>query len=434
MGFRYFFFGLCAQAALHAFPQEACTCWVEPDSSWVFLGHPYRPGSLWSNNEYGQSSYGPLVLPFPFTFGGQTLDSVFINAAGIVSFGHTWGGEPPVNLPLPGAPMLAPFWAPMEVSLSYNAPPDNGIVAYKLTDSALRVSWARMGRMTHLTDSLNSFQLTITNGNSAEVRDGNNVAFCYKEMQWAVGRAYGHPVTPSLAGANTGDDLYYMQLGRFATVDSTWNGRIAQSGVGWLNGRSLAFNTVPQSIPPFFSTTECDTVEVEAGSTGYYRIIAHRGGPAPPVVVSAACPTLSSFAIADQQVDGAHLLTASFTPTADEAGLHTLYFQAATNLGPLSTTQRFVKVQLPLGVAAPSGQVPITIFPNPASGLVQISWNGPWAGAELQVANAEGRILVATPVAGRTFQWDAGGLPEGVYVVRLVSREGTAVARLTITR
>ncbi len=425
--------------------EEDCGCWIDPDSSWTYLGNSgsqaVRP-SIWQPYPYGNiGHYFHLELPFAFGFFGNTVHSLYINQIGTVSFGSPMADQQPVNLPVPTTAFIAPYWA-MTTVYNPGYPPGQAMerlneVAYKLTPTALFVSWKNMGNAANEQDTVNSFQLIISNGADPLLPNGNNIAFCYDRMRWGLGRNFVAPAAqprPSIVGINQGDGVNFVQVGRFDQLDSLWNGRFVGSGCGWLTGRRMELNASNAQVPPFFSTTECDTVEVDAGSTGYYRIIAHRGSPAPPVVVSAACPTLPSFAIANQQVDGAHVLTASFTPTTDEVGLHTLYFQAATNLGPLSTTQRFVKVRLPLGVAAPSGQLPINIFPNPASGLVQLSWNRSWAGAVLQVANAEGRILVTTPVAGHTFQWDAGGLPDGVYMVRLVSRGGTAVARMAIAR
>lgn len=410
----------------------ACDCWIEPDSTWIQLGHiGGGEANLWQGAFFDGPYCGPIALPFVFQFGGQDFDTLFINSYGAISFRSHWPSAIPASFPVPSPAVIAPFWSPAEV---WNGPlmPDGvSMVSYKLTSSACYVSWFQMGYSNQHFDKLNSFQVTVTDGTDPVVPDGDNVAFCYKDMQWAGGGADGFGQPPATVGANFGDGVNYMQLGRFAYPDSVWNGTMVWSGIGWLNGRHLAFNAAPIPIPPFFSSTECDTVQVQVGDTGHYVITAHRGGPAPPMSASSICPSLTNYTVANQTVDGAHVLTATFIPVEGEEGLHTVYLQAATGIGAPSTTQRYINVLGTTGMAEHKMESPLSIFPNPAQGDAWIAWNGETA-QEIQLIDAQGRTVRRIRPAGTDLHISAAGLPSGLYAVRMLAGGQVAVGRLFV--
>lgn len=345
-----------ASISLRAQSPTSCSCWVEPDSTWTFLGHPYSQPihlNLWQvGGMSGVPCHGPVALPFQFQFHGQLFDSVYINAVGVLSFGQPWGVTAQASFPIPSAPAIAPFWSNgtvLSMQVSPTSPLWNtvNIVAYKLTAHALVVSWENIGQSPLDLDSLNSFQVAITDGSDPLAPDGNNVSFCYREVQWVVGNQFGLDPSPATVGTNWGNGVDFMQVGRFGFTDSVWNGQMTWSGSGWLNGRHVAFNAGPLPVPPFYSTKECDTVEVNVGDTGHYVITAHRGGPAPPMSAYSTCSSLTNYTVANQTVDGSHVLTSTFIPVEGEEGLHTMYFQASKGIGLPSTTQRYIKVNGP---------------------------------------------------------------------------------------
>lgn len=305
------------------------------------------------------------------------------------------------------------------------------IVAYKLTSHALVVSWKNVGKYAFQLDSLNSFEVAITDGSDAIAPDGNNVAYCYHKMQWALGMLSNVTSSPATIGANRGNGVDFMQLGRFAFTDSIWNGTMLWSGIGWLNGRHLAFNAAPIPIPPFFSTTECDTVQVQVGDTGHYEITAHRGGPSPPMSAYSTCPSLTNYTVANQTVDGAHVLTATFIPVEGEEGLHTMNFQAATGIGAPSTTQRYINVLGTSGVHERKAGGGFSIFPNPAQGNAWIAWSGEPA-QEIQLADAQGRTVRRIRPVGTDLHISTAGLPSGLYAVRVLAGGQVAMGRLLV--
>ena len=62
-------------------------------------------------------------------------------------------------------------------------------------------------------------QLIITDGNDPIITPGNNVQFCYKDMQWTTGAASqgvnGFGGTPATVGVNRGNGVDYIQIGRY---------------------------------------------------------------------------------------------------------------------------------------------------------------------------------------------------------------------------
>lgn len=429
--------------ALPVGAQSTCDCWVEPDSTWTFLGNvgyqPVHP-SIWGPYTYGGTGhyFGPLELPFGFDFCGEVMHAVFINQIGSISFGSPITNRAPVNLPVPTPAFVAPFWVVTTVQIP--STPSNPFagrlneVAYKLTPTALSVSWKNMGNAVNELDTVNSFQLTISNGTDPAIPEGNNIAFCYGDMRW--GLSQGVPSNtgprPSTVGANRGNGVDFVQLGRFVHPDSLWNGRFAASGFEWLNGRHLAFNTAAQNIPPFFSTTECDTVDVNVGGTGHYVIVAHRGDPAPPLTATSICPGIASYAYTDQQVEGARVLTATFTPDDGEVGLHAMYFQAATGSGLVSTTQRYVRVNGPLGMHGQAKANGVSVFPNPARNKAILTWADGLAPQQIQLLGMDGRVvqMLVAPPGSHQAELDLSRLPGGIYLVRMAGAQAVRAMRL----
>ena len=169
--------------------------------------------------------------------------------------------------------MIAPFWADVDTrSLT-----GGGFVWYKLTPTALIVKWDSVGYYDEHSDLLNTFQAILTNGADPLVPNGNNVAFCYGNMQWTSGDAFflgtnginGDPATrwasPPAHGIN------YMLFGTFDTSGSNYNGAYGPpSGVEWLDNQSFYFDacSANTNIPPTQTgIPTCDTIMLCAGDT-----------------------------------------------------------------------------------------------------------------------------------------------------------------------
>ncbi len=234
-----------------------CGCYIEPDATYIQAIPP-------SDDTPSLT----LAIPFSFCFYGTQYDTVYINNNGNVSFGGSYPTFSGVAFPSDQYVMIAPFWGDVDTRNN------GGEVVYKLTNSSLIVNWKDVGYYNQQHDKRNSFQLVITDGNDPILPSGNNVAFCYKDMQWTTGGASGgvngFGGIPATVGANKGDNINFVQFGRFNTPGSSYDGPFNNSdGVSWLDDQSMYFNVCGnQNIPPVLvGQLPCDTVYMFIGDT-----------------------------------------------------------------------------------------------------------------------------------------------------------------------
>lgn len=210
-------------------PLAGCACYVEPDASWSTL------------NLCDDCSSGLINLPFNICFFGNTDNSLYINANGNVSFGQPYGIFSPPPLPSPGQAVVGPFWGDVDMANG-----TIGVIRYKITATALYVNWVNVGYYPANGSLRNSFSLILTNGNDASIGIGNNVAFCYKDMQWTTGGASGgvngFGGIPATVGANWGVNNQFIRIGTFNAPGTTYNGPDVVSQVSWLDYKSFKFN------------------------------------------------------------------------------------------------------------------------------------------------------------------------------------------------
>ena len=235
---------------------------MDPDTSYTLAMGPNDDGSTAS-----------LTIPFTFTLYGATYTSLFINNNGNISFGSPYGTFTSAPFPSDQYIMVAPFWGDVDTG-----GPNNGSVWYKITPTAMYINWVDVGYFSQHTDKLNTFQLIITNGLDPVLPAGNNIAFCYKDMQWTTGDvsggSNGFGGTPSTVGVNKGDSVSFIQLGRFDQPGAAYDGGGGlNDGVSWLDNQSLYFNVANSvNIPPIANFTPnifngagggaCDTLKM----------------------------------------------------------------------------------------------------------------------------------------------------------------------------
>jgi gliding motility-associated-like protein len=237
-----------------------CGCYVTPDGTYTLAFGP--------NDDLSTSS---LAIPFNFTLYGTTYTSLFINTNGNVSFGTSYSAFSSNPFPDPSFVMVAPFWGDVDTR-------GVGTVSYKITPTAMYVNWEGVGYYSSHTDKTNTFQLIITNGLDPVLPAGNNIAFCYEDMQWTTGDASsgtgGFGGTPSTVGVNKGDGTSFIQIGRFDQPGAAYDGGGGlNDGVSWLDNQSLYFNVASSTnIPPIANFTPnifngagggaCDTLKM----------------------------------------------------------------------------------------------------------------------------------------------------------------------------
>jgi gliding motility-associated-like protein len=223
-------------------------------------------------------STAEIDLPFTFSLYGTDYTSCFINNNGNISFNNAYSTFSSSAFPTASFVMVAPFWADVDTRNT-----QSGLVYYKVTDHSLTVIWDAVGYFNSQADKVNTFQLVITDGTDPVVPDGNNVSFCYGDMQWTTGSASsgvnGFAGTPATVGANLGDGTSFIQFGRFDHPGSDYDGPFNNAdGVSWLDNTNFNFNsdviTGAGNIAPIVpSGSLCDTLYVCAGSNAYLQFL-----------------------------------------------------------------------------------------------------------------------------------------------------------------
>lgn len=250
-----------------------CNCLVPLDSTFSLAMLPNDDGSS-----------GTISLPFTFDFYGNQYDSVIINNNGNVSFlapYYTFTANP---FPDSTYNMIAPFWGDVDTRGTYTIDSlgnyigagDGGSVWYKITPSAMIVYWDHVGYFNGHTDLVSTFQLIISNGSDSLVPAGNNVSFCYGDMQWTTGDASmgvgGFGGAPATVGVNIGNGVDYFQVGQFDAAGVAFDGPYgATDQIDFLDGQEIYFNVAgaaASNTPPVVvSSAICDTIDVYTGDT-----------------------------------------------------------------------------------------------------------------------------------------------------------------------
>ncbi|MGZ3864152.1 MAG: nidogen-like domain-containing protein [Bacteroidia bacterium] len=237
---------------------STCNCWINRDASFSVVpmdnpnGGNASPGSA-PNYENDDGSSNAITLPFNFCLYGTTYNSVYINNNGNVSFGTNYSIFSAVPFPSPTYTMVAPFWGDVDTRGA-----GSGYVYYKLTNNYLIVQWDSVGYYDEYYDKRNTFQLIMSDGTDPILPAGNNISFCYGDMQWTTGDASGGTNgfggTPATVGINKGDGTTYTQLGLFdhaGTTNPSPSGT-PPGGVSWLDNKSFIFNAcgTGTNLPP----------------------------------------------------------------------------------------------------------------------------------------------------------------------------------------
>lgn len=185
-------------------------------------------------------SYGPVSLGWNFSLFGTTYNSVYINTNGNITFESSLSQYTPDGFPI-GTPMIAAFWGDVDTRNS-----SSGSIWYKLFSDRLVITWDRVGYFYYNVDKVNTFQMTIK-ANTAPNFTGNDVIFAYDDMQWTTGDvsggAGGLGGSPATVGANRGDNINYIQTGRFNLSGSAAPNVPpgAYGGVDWLDGKCIGY-------------------------------------------------------------------------------------------------------------------------------------------------------------------------------------------------
>lgn len=352
----------------------ACECMVPIDPTFTVV-----PFSGYSSPSYrnDDGSSPSVPLGFNFCFYGTTYTSCFINTNGNITFGASgYSSYSSTGFPTTVAAMIAPFWADVDIRGAAS-----GLVYYKKTATSLIVKWSNVGYFNSMADKVNDFQLIITDGNDPLLPNGNNVAFCYGDMQWTTGSASsgvgGFGGIAATAGVNKGSGNSFIQIGRFDQAGISYDGPYGlNDGISFLDTKTYFFNTcgTNNNLPPIIQDatgggSACgDTVKIcSLGDTLVYTttFLAPEGNQT--ITVNGVAPTLgANFQPLGVTTSAGGITTYAWMVVASPTltGIHTVVITGTDNgTPPLSASATyFIKIEnltipQPTIVSSPSGSV-----------------------------------------------------------------------------
>jgi gliding motility-associated-like protein len=240
---------------------SGCSCMVPLDGTFNVAEFQGYSAPDYRNDD---GSTAAKTIPFNFCLYGTNYTQLYINNNGNVSFGAPYFTFSSAPFPDPSYVMVAPFWGDVDTRAAAS-----GLVYYKITPTYMIVKWENVGYYSNHTDKKNTFQLIITDGTDPILPGGNNIAFCYGDMQWTTGDASsgtgGFGGIPSTVGVNKGDGVNYIQIGRFDQAGAAYDGGYgANDGVSWLDNQSFYFNSCSgTNIAPIANgLNNCDTIHI----------------------------------------------------------------------------------------------------------------------------------------------------------------------------
>ena len=302
------------------------------------------------------------VVPLGFTFDlyGAAYTEVYINNNGNLSFDGGYCTYTSTGFPVGGYPMVAPFWADVDTRT-----PDNncGVVWMKQGANYLAVTYDHVGYFSDQTDKLNTFQVIISDGTYEPMGLGNNVCFCYADMQWTTGSASGgvggFGGTPATVGVNKGDGVDYFLIGDFDHPGVDYDGPGGNpDGVDWLDGMTTCFNVGAEfNQPPVaIDFPVGNSASVIVGAT--LDLAVGFIGPEADQTVHTDVDDggLANFTFLSTDGNPSTVVM-SFTPTEAEVGTHVIHFTATDDFVPPGVTE-----------------VDLTITVEPFSPVEERSW------------------------------------------------------------
>lgn len=419
---------------------ELCNCWIDRDSTWTVVPFDCAGGSGGPGvaPEYRNDDWSAcLGIPFNFCFYGQPVDSLFINNNGNVSIGANYATFTASSFPTTSFSMIAPLWSDVDTR-----GPTSGIEYYKLTSTHLIVQWEAVDYFWSDTSNpdphlslYNTYQLIMTNGADPILPSGQNVSFCYKEMNWTTGDASGGTDgfggTPATCGVNQGNGVDYFQIGLYDAATNSWDGPYGNNdGIYSLSNQSFTFNVCDSSNTPPIAVAnyQCDTLVLCEGDTGYVNA----GYLSPEInqTTSIVMDTIGLQGVSITSDSIANLAGISIQIIAQPGndGYHLLHLYAQDNGTPQQTTTTYIVVSIMncgTGIDELSNGGSLQLSPNPVSDFVTVNYSSKSAAAgSLEIRNALGQTvkkIAVDPSMSFSKTVSVEDLPAGIYFVHLSS-------------
>ena len=401
-----------------------CNCMVPLDSTFIQAMLP--------NDDY----YSNLItLPFTFDFYGNTYNSLYINNNGNISFLSQYSTFTANPFPDSSYNMIAPFWGDVDTRDS-TMMGNIGTVWYKMTPNALVVVWDHVGYFNTHGDKTNTFQLIISDGTDPLIPIGNNVSFCYEDMQWTTGDASGgingFGGVPATVGVYYGNGVDYFQVGRFDQSGTTFDGPYNNSDqVDFLDNMEMYFNVAGASssnTPPMvIAAGICDTIDVYSGDTlksihtADFTVMVATPEINQTLQIDVTCPAYPNAITVTQTPIGNEFVTVdiTFDATLVPPGMYNVIITATDNGTPVATTTKSIPIKVQSqSLGLDEFDNTFSIYPNPAFDKLNIQLNN-GKQALVELVDLLGNNVYSGEI-GSTKTIDVAHLNAGVYLVKVV--------------
>lgn len=335
-------------------PQGATTLCIPLDGTFVpvDMNQPGGSGTADPNDQCQRNDddSGLFVLNgWSFRHFGTDFTDVYINNNGNISFGVPFSTFSPVGFPVQGFPMVAPFWADVDTG---DINDTFGGVVYIREESVaggdavnrLTVIWDHVGYYNEHSDLLNTFEVILTDGLDPFIGLGNNICFCYDDMQWTTGDASGglggFGGSPATVGANEGNGVDFFQIGLFDHAGNDYDGPTgAVDGVSFLDDKTFCFNLSGggQNVPPVFVNPPGTCLTMDPCEAYQFTIEAIGPESGQTVDITVDAGGLANFTCVLTPGNPASAFC-TFTPDPGQIGQHIVSFTATDDAtAPLSS-------------------------------------------------------------------------------------------------
>lgn len=332
--------------------QGAGTLCMPLDGTWSVVEFDQGDPPCYQNDD-GSSSV--ISLGFTFDLFGTGQTEIYINNNGNVSFGGPYWSYSPEGFPIADYPMVAPFWGDVDTrSMEDGA----GVVWMKQGTHYLAVTWDHVGYYSQNTELQSTFQLVISDGTYEPMGLGNNVCFCFGDMQWTTGDASdgvnGFGGYPATVGVNKGNGTDYFLIGRFDHPGSDYDGPGGNvDGVDYLDSQVFCFNVGAETNQPpvGIGFPLGDLIQMCMGQT--LEITVGFIGPEAEQTVhtdvdDGELPNFS-YTSTDGNPSTVEII---FSPEPGQEGQHVIHFTATDNYDPPGVTDRYLTIDVRPGPSA----------------------------------------------------------------------------------
>jgi len=230
--------------------------------------------------------------------------------------------------------------------------PGSGVVYYKSEAHRFTVIWDHVGYYGFHSDLKNTFELSISDGTDPNVGIGNNVCFCYSDMQWTTGDASGGSGgfggTPATVGVNAGDGVNFFQIGRFGVAGNAYDGPGGNTdGIDYLDHTSYCFfaGQTGSNVAPVFLNPPNDCLQVAVGQPLQFDVQAIGPETGQTVTLAVNANGLAGFS-STQTAGNPAVSQCSFTPVCTKVGRHDIVFTATDDFSPPASSQLTVCIEV----------------------------------------------------------------------------------------